>query len=377
MAFRHLPIRLLDICHLGFILDNLFFYERFLPFGLRTSPRLFHDFLAHPAHWILRFCFHIWNIFYGDDYFFAEAKSQDVWYAHRQVRKLFEELGILLKDSKYTIPSTEIIFLGIIIDSVRREVRLPRERLLIIRNLLDIAMEKKKITRRSLESLVGVLAHACRAVRSGRTFIQRLRELSVSVKHRDHFIRFTFEAKQDLKWWHSFMEQWNGVSIFKERNFTHSSDDLFQHASDASGTIGFGAHSGTQWFAATWKDPVVPSFIRDSSDICVKELFAIAVAANTFGGQWRGKSIIFYCDNKTSVDVFYAERAHSKGLNAVLRSLHYVAAIFEFQLTVKHIPGKLNWKADALSRQRVDLYRKLDPCCDSTMTTPRIQSLRF
>ena len=49
-AFRHVPVASSDQWLLGFFCDDFYWLERFLPFGLRTSPFLF-DLFAKGVNW--------------------------------------------------------------------------------------------------------------------------------------------------------------------------------------------------------------------------------------------------------------------------------------------------------------------------------------
>lgn len=51
-AFRHIPVSQNDTWLLGFFWEGTYWVEKFLPFGLRTSPMLF-DLFAKGLHWTL------------------------------------------------------------------------------------------------------------------------------------------------------------------------------------------------------------------------------------------------------------------------------------------------------------------------------------
>jgi len=67
-------------------------------------------------------------------------------------------------------PTTSLCFLGINIDT---EARLPDDKLDRIRRLMHTWCRKRKARKREILSLVGLLQHATKIVRSGRTFISR------------------------------------------------------------------------------------------------------------------------------------------------------------------------------------------------------------
>lgn len=63
-------------------------------------------------------------------------------------------------------------------------------------------------------------------------------------------IRFNLEFRQDLQWWISFFEAWNEISFFLSPAITPL-PDLFV-ASNAVGSVGFGALWRDEWFCQSW-----------------------------------------------------------------------------------------------------------------------------
>lgn len=72
---------------------------------------------------------------------------------------------------------------------------------------------KKVCRKEELQSIIGSLAHACKVVKPGRTFLRQLIDLLVVAKKPYHHIRLTWDARSNIEWWHCFAAQWNGVSI--------------------------------------------------------------------------------------------------------------------------------------------------------------------
>ena len=65
------------------------------------------------------------------------------------------------------------------------------------------------VTFPELLSLLGLLNHACKAVREGQAFLHRLINVSTRAKQLDHFIWLNQEVRSDIEWWHQFAEPWN------------------------------------------------------------------------------------------------------------------------------------------------------------------------
>ena len=94
------------------------------------------------------------------------------------------------------------------------ECRLPQDKIVKINTALISAMHRKKIKLQSLQSLIGLLNFACMVVCPGRAFLRRLIDLTVNNVNPFHFIRLTCEARADLQAWQSFIETFNGKSVF-------------------------------------------------------------------------------------------------------------------------------------------------------------------
>ena len=138
------------------------------------------------------------------------------------------------------------------------------------------------------------------------------------------------------------------------------SSDLLLHT-DAS-DIGFGALYGTKWIRGAW-----PTSDHKSS-IDYRELFAITAAVLTWGHLWDGLRIVFVTDNKPISQVWDSGSSSSKPLMSLIRPLYLFAATNGFSISFKHIFGKSNPLADALSRFQMQKFFALMPQADKTPT---------
>ena len=85
-----------------------------------------------------------------------------------------DELGIPLAAKKLEDSSTLLPLLGIILDTNRMEIRLPKDKLQCIHQELSPWLHRKTATKRDILYLVGLLQHATKVVRSGRIFVARM-----------------------------------------------------------------------------------------------------------------------------------------------------------------------------------------------------------
>ena len=109
-----------------------------------------------------------------------------------------DEAGLLVEQSKTVSPTAVISFLGMELDSNKGVVRLPDDKLHDPKAQLWIWHNKRACKKCELLSLLGILNHAYKAVRAGRSFLCRLIDVSATAKQLDHFIQLNEEAKFDI-----------------------------------------------------------------------------------------------------------------------------------------------------------------------------------
>ena len=80
------------------------------------------------------------------------------------------QLDVPLAPSKTVGPCTTLQFLGIVIDTVAMDVRLPEDKLLKARTLLRSFLARHKVTLREIQSLIGLLQFFCYVIRFARAF---------------------------------------------------------------------------------------------------------------------------------------------------------------------------------------------------------------
>ena len=150
------------------------FVDPMLLFGLRSAPKIFNA-VADTLNWCLqragiRFIQH-----YLDDFIIvASPNSQQ---AVQTMDPVCARLGVPMAPHKREGPTKCLVFLGIEIDTVAGELRLPEEKLSRLMSLLQEWGSKKSCQRKELDSLIGLLSHACKVVRPGRSFLRRLLDL--------------------------------------------------------------------------------------------------------------------------------------------------------------------------------------------------------
>ena len=294
---------------------------------------------------------------YLDDFLTLGPPSSPVCQANVDTSfTVFNHLGLPPNHEKCEGPATCLVFLGIELDSVTQIVRLPAEKFNRCMSLLQSWSNTRTCHRQELESLIGHLHHACEVVRPGRTFLRRMIDLLAHFRNRSHPIRLNVEFRRDIHWWLAFFRDWNGISFFLSRDVSQL-PDLFV-ASDAAGSIGFGAMRRSHWCFGSW------SFLSSPQSIAFMELLPIVVAAHLWGASWSRLQVQFLCHNRSVVDALTAGTARSPPLIHLLRSLTRVACLNNFTFSARHNPGRSNSEADALSRFRFQEFHRLAPNMD-------------
>ena len=112
-----------------------------------------------------------------------------------------QSLGLPLKWPKLEGPSTVLIFLGIVLDTERLELRVLEEKLREIKVLITKWQTRKAGKKCELLSLIGKLAHVAKVIVPRRIFLRRMINTAHQVKQLHHWVHLNVEFKSDLAWW--------------------------------------------------------------------------------------------------------------------------------------------------------------------------------
>ena len=341
-AYRMVPVHPCDQHLLGVQWEgNVYVF----PFGQRSAPRIFLA-VADALQWIL-VQKGLQILHYLDDFIIISGSFTEAVQQKQLLIDTFELLGVPLESSKLEGPATCLTFLGIEFDTVNLQIRLPSEKLSHLHTELSQAVSRKCITKKSLQSLAGLLQHATKVIRPGRAFLRRLYALQSVGSSPSHHIRLSVAARGDILWWYVFASNWNGLSLLW--NCARVTPEVIV-VSDASGSWGCGAFCLPHWFNLQW------SVNTQTFPIAVKELFPVVIAAAIYGNQWSGKLVLFRVDNMAVVEVLKATYSRESHLMHLIRMLVFFAAHFNFWFSASHIAGSENTLADSLSRNNAPFF---------------------
>ena len=373
-AYRAVPVHPSDQRFLAVSWKGITYLDKALPFGLRSAPKLFSA-LTDAMMWFLHDRGIETAIHYLDDFLVLGPPNQP--HCERALHtalNLCEELGFSVAPEKTEGPTTVLTFLGIEVDTQQQQVRLPQEKLQRLRTTISCWMRQPghpspRVSgkKRDLLSLIGLLNHAASVVRPGRAFLRGLIDASSSARDMDHWVHLNRAARADLAWWFPFLTIWNGVS------FMPPAGSVGNMVSDASGSWGCGAAYENLWFQLQWPESWA------TVSIAPKELVPIVVAVTLWGPYWAGQRICCLCDNAAVVAAVNKGAAKDPALSHLLRVLALVAATLNLYVVARHLPGVENTAADALSRNKLQLFFSITPQASAipTIVPPELRELVF
>ena len=281
------------------------------------------------------------------DDFFIMADTEEKCHAHLQAfLNICKDLGVPMAPEKNTTPATNTTFLGIELDTLNQRAKLPIDKLLQYKAVVGDTLQKHRISRKELESLVGKLSFAASVVpaRPARPFLRRTTDLTYSVSKPFYNVRITNEVRKDLELWKTLLSQYNGITYFRYQQLINS--DTIRLSSDACKS-GFGACYGSKWIQGTYPNS------WQQLHITILELFPIYLLMKIFGHLMSNSNILFLCDNKAVTDIVNKHSSKDKTVMNIIRPLVMEAIQHHIMLLAKHISGKSNILPDRISRFQV------------------------
>ena len=359
-AYRHVAVHPDDRYLLGVVWDGALYIDCMLPFGLRSAPKVFNV-VADTLEWMMRVSGVQKIDHYLDDFAtYGAPYSEECAENLAALQSVAEGHGISLARDKTVGPSTRMVFLGIEIDTVAGTLRLPSDKLAKLQRMLQEWAGKKSARKRDLQVILGHLNHACKVIRPGRSFLRNMIALLKVAHSPAHHIRLNRSFRADLQWWLTFADEWNGVSVIPP-GVSQVPVDVYL-CSDAAGGWGCGAIHGRAWCQLQWPEG------SERFHISFKELVPILMASLVWGRGWKGQKVMSYCDNEAVVHVLASRSAKDPDLMHLLRCLFFVEAAWQFTLFARHVKGKENVAADAISRNNLELFFEQCPHMDSLPT---------
>ena len=196
-----------------------------------------------------------------------------------------------------------------------------------------------------------------KAVRKGRSYLYALRKQLVKAQKADapswHRIKFSSDAKYELKWWHHALQHESKVSLL---HYVKWSDPLgvLEPTSDAS-EWGCGAYFNGEYISLPWTDGVkgIARLGTKHRSMPLCEAIGVAVAVSTWRHHFAGRQVLFRTDCLPVVHGINKGRSKSTSSewqNAVYRFVNRICHTHNIFLRAEHIKGTDNILSDFVSR---------------------------
>ena len=349
-AFWIIPLHP-DSYHLtGMYWEGMYYHYKCLPMGSSYSCALFERF-SSALEWIAHTKFHITYIRHVLDDFCMVNTTQALCQRDLRCFQLMcFQLGVPLAPEKTCGPATVLPFLGIELDTVALEARMPMDKVNKCLDQIVTVSKKRKVTLCQIQSLIGLLNFTCSVV-PGRAFLRRLIDLTIGVKHRNHRIRITAAVRADLIVWKQFLQSFNGKAFFLDETFVASPRlHLF---TDSAASLGYAGIYGSHWFYGQWPRDMDPFHIQ------ILEMYPIMVAVHMYGYLMKNHCVTFMSDNEAVVAIINKMSSRDKVVMSLVRPLVLTCLRHNILFRAEHIPGKLNIEADLLSRLKVKEFKEV------------------
>ena len=361
-AFRHLGMRKKDWKYLVMKAKSpkdgkvYYFVDKCMPFGAAISCSHFQRFSNAVSH-LVKFATKRENVNYLDDFLFLALLAR-----HCNVDiQAFLDICSLIKFpialEKTFWATTRLVFLGILIDTQNQLLLLPSDK---INKALDILREvlerkNKKVKRKELERICGLLNFFSKCVIPGRAFTRRLYSYGSSLKPHHH-IYMNKEIKNDLKMWVEFLQH---PAAFARpfHHFTGKSREV-HFFTDASRNhrLGCGGICGKSWFFARWPTGFVE---QKQPSIAFLELVGVAIGIVNWIHRFKDQHVTIFCDNQSVIHMVNNTTSGCKNCMTLIRLITLKAMIHNVVITAKYVRSKDNLLSDKLSRMQIKQFKKL------------------
>ena len=337
-GYHHIPVHPEYQTYLGFKWNDEFYVWQVFPFGLSCSGYYFNKTVRCVVKYLRQCGCKI--TFFVDDGLLTATTSAITDHTDL-VKHALEDLGFHINYEKcQLVPSEKIQWIGYIIDTIGEDgipwVYIPQARIRKLRHDIRRAIQTGSVKARQLARIAGQCISMCKAVLPGKLQLRSIYKVLGQRSSWQDVLTLDTYSVQDLTWWLEALSSWNGAPLL------HNSIEA-QIETDASG-YGWGAWLDGDCAAGVWDSYTShqPSNYR--------ELLAIILALRAFAPQVSNKRVQILTDNISCVAYINHLGGPSTQLTRLARSLWTTAYELGIDLSAKHLAGKLNVRADYLSR---------------------------
>ena len=352
-----------------------YFVDKCLPFGTAISCLHFQAFSNAVAH-IIKYKTKQENVNYLDDFLFIALLEA---FCNAQINlflQVCKQIKFPVSLEKTFFSSTQMVFLGFLIDTVAQLVMVPQEKIRKGIELIEntLAAKKSKITLKQLQKICGFLNFLGRAIVPGRTFTRRLYSFT-SGGHKlkpHHHIRINSEMKADLNMWLQFLHHPSAYT----RGFMDFSSSLIADEiamfSDASKNklLGYGGMCGNSWLFGQWPAGFIEA---EDPSIAYLELYALTATVLSWIYRFANRHVVLFCDNQSVVQMINTSSSACSNCMKLMRILVLKCLKENVRVFTRYIRSKDNKASNFLSRLKIAEFLRLSNNWDDLPTETPVE----
>ena len=141
-----------------------------LPYGGRRAPGIFNCLTQAVKRMMARRGYRA-IVVYLDDFLVIRATWQECQEVFECLLQLVKNLGFEINQKKVVPPTQQLVFLCILIDTISQTLPLPEDKLVELQSIhVKEFIQRRRASKRQLQSLAAKLNWACKVVYGGRLF---------------------------------------------------------------------------------------------------------------------------------------------------------------------------------------------------------------
>lgn len=340
-AYYSILITESDRKFLRFMWDGQLMEFTALPNGLSPAPRIYTKVLK-PLYSSLRKQGHT-NVAYIDDSLLSSDTYRECEENVLDTVMLVDALGLTTHPGKsILVPSQSIEFVGFLINSVDMTVRLTVRKAEELKQLCEVILSKQQVKIRDFAKLIGKMVASEPGMLYAPLYYKSLeidRDIELKKNHGlfDAYMQLSQNSIDCIHWWIDNVESgYRPITLCKPSKKIETDSSL-------SGYGGVDLNTGNE-LSGHW----------DGDDrgkhINFLEMKAAFLCLQTFCTDTVNEHVQLFLDNTVAIRYLTKMGGRKPLLNALAREIWLWCEKRNIWLTVFHIPGRLNIRADRLSR---------------------------
>lgn len=318
-----------------------------LPFGLNLSPYIF----TRLTNWLarqIRARFGLEVAVYIDDFLIGASSREALEEGIRKVKAFFRRLGVVTSEKKEIQAANSVEFIGFVWDARNKTVGVSRERRREYRRAVKNLLRHPQ-SRATWRRIIGKLGFLREAVGPTMRHIRSLLHAVAARTSGQKLLEASGEARRDLEWWCERLK--GGVEM--SLNVVPVSASITTDASD--GGLGFIVETARRRSEEKGKEARFEG-CRESRDpeshINKKEIEAMLRALQEHRDKLQGRRVVWFSDSTTALAAIRRQGTQrlSRAAWELTKEVLDLAERENIAILARHVPGRLNCAADALSR---------------------------